>query len=60
MATQPYPQLKFSSGWTPITIHFDGVIEPRDLRGKEGFKGRLFAVYPGDRSFPRLTPATAR
>jgi len=42
------------SGWTPITIHFDGVIEPRDLRGKEGFKGRLFAVYPGDLVFSKI------
>ena len=42
------------SGWTPITIHFDGVIEPRNLRGKEGFKGRLFAVCPGDLVFSKI------
>lgn len=40
--------------WTPITIHFDGSMEPRDLRGKEDFKGRLFAVYPGDLVFSKI------
>jgi type I restriction enzyme S subunit len=40
--------------WTPITIHFDGSMEPRNLRGKEDFKGRLFAVYPGDLVFSKI------
>lgn len=42
------------SKWTPITIHFDGSIEPRDVRGKDSFKGQLFAVYPGDLVFSKI------
>lgn len=42
------------STWTPITIHFDGSIEPRDMRGKEDFKGSLFAVYAGDLVFSKI------
>jgi type I restriction enzyme, S subunit len=32
--------------WTPITIHFDGSIVPRDR--DTPFKGTMFSAYPGD------------
>lgn len=36
----------------PITIHFDGSIEPRDRT--EPFKGSMFAAYPGDVVFSKI------
>ena len=39
---------------TPITIHFDGSIVPRDLKGKKHFKGKLFAVHAGDLVFSKI------
>lgn len=41
-------------GLTPITIHFDGEIVPRDLRGKEEMKGRLFRMHAGDLVFSKI------
>ena len=42
------------NGWTPITIHFNGSIVPRDMRGKRTFKSRLYAVYSGDLVFSKI------
>jgi type I restriction enzyme S subunit len=36
----------------PITIHFDGSIDPRDRT--EPFKGTMFAAYPGDVVFSKI------
>jgi type I restriction enzyme S subunit len=36
----------------PITIHFDGSIDPRDRT--EPFKGSMFAAYPGDVVFSKI------
>jgi type I restriction enzyme, S subunit len=36
----------------PITIHFDGSIDPRDRH--EPFKGTMFAAYPGDVVFSKI------
>jgi type I restriction enzyme, S subunit len=38
--------------WSPITIHFDGSIVPRNR--KEPFKGAMFAAYPGDIIFSKI------
>lgn len=37
-----------------VTLHFDGKIEPRDLRGNTGFRGRLFFAYPGDVIYSKI------
>ncbi len=37
-----------------ITLHFDGSIEPRNLQGKSGFKGKLFAASPGDVIYSKI------
>ena len=37
-----------------ITLHFDGSIEPRNLQGKSGFKGKLFAASPGDVVYSKI------
>jgi type I restriction enzyme S subunit len=36
----------------PITIHFDGSIDPRERT--EPFKGSMFAAYPGDVVFSKI------
>lgn len=36
----------------PITIHFDGSIDPRDRT--QPFKGSMFAAYPGDVVFSKI------
>ncbi len=36
----------------PITIHFDGSVDPRDRT--EPFKGSMFAAYPGDVVFSKI------
>lgn len=36
----------------PVTIHFDGSIEPRNRT--EPFKGPMFAAYPGDVVFSKI------
>ena len=38
--------------WTPITIHFDGSVVPRDRNTP--FKGSMFAAYPGDLIFSKI------
>lgn len=38
--------------WTPITIHFDGSVVPRDRNIP--FKGSMFAAYPGDLVFSKI------
>jgi type I restriction enzyme S subunit len=38
--------------WTPITIHFDGSIVPRERNTP--FKGTMFAAYPGDLIFSKI------
>jgi len=38
--------------WTPITIHFDGSVVPRDRHNP--FKGSMFAAYPGDLVFSKI------
>jgi len=37
-----------------VTLHFDGEMEPRDLRGSNGFKGRLFFAHPGDVIYSKI------
>ena len=37
---------------TPITIHFDGSVVPRDRR--EAFKGAMFAAHPGDLVYSKI------
>lgn len=44
----PFDQLQL------ITLRFDGSIEPRDLQGKSGFKGKLFAASPGDVVYSKI------
>ncbi len=41
-------------GWSPITIHFDGSIVPRTVKGNVSFKGKVFAAYPGDLVFSKI------
>src|SRR5574341_596514 len=36
------------------TIHFDGSIDPRDLRGKDNFKGKLFYAHSGDVVYSKI------
>ena len=38
--------------WTPITIHFDGSVVPRER--DMPFKGAMFAAYPGDLVFSKI------
>ena len=38
--------------WTPITIHFDGSVVPRERNTP--FKGAMFAAYPGDLVFSKI------
>lgn len=38
--------------WTPITIHFDGSVVPRER--DTPFKGSMFAAYPGDLVFSKI------
>src|SRR5689334_2335204 len=38
--------------YQPITIHFDGTVDPRD-RGAP-FLGAMFAAYPGDVIFSKI------
>ena len=38
--------------WTPITIHFDGSVVPRER--DTPFKGAMFAAYPGDLVFSKI------
>ncbi len=40
------------ASYTPITIHFDGSVVPRDRR--EAFKGAMFAAYPGDLVYSKI------
>jgi type I restriction enzyme S subunit len=44
----PFDQLQL------ITLHFDGSIEPRNLQGKSGFKGKLFAASSGDVIYSKI------
>jgi type I restriction enzyme S subunit len=37
-----------------VTLHFDGEMEPRDLRGQNHFKGRLFFAQPGDVIYSKI------
>jgi type I restriction enzyme S subunit len=36
------------------TLHFDGEFEPRDLRGKSHFKGKLFFAHAGDVVYSKI------
>src|SRR5688500_4855420 len=36
------------------TIHFDGSIEPRNLNGKNTFKGKLFYAHSGDVVYSKI------
>ncbi len=36
------------------TIHFDGSIEPRNLRGKNKFKGKLYFAHAGDVVYSKI------
>ncbi len=40
------------AGCVPITIHFDGSIDPRDRT--DPFKGAMFAAYPGDVVYSKI------
>jgi type I restriction enzyme S subunit len=37
-----------------VTLHFDGEMEPRNLDGKRGFKGRLFYAQAGDVLYSKI------
>jgi len=37
-----------------VTLHFDGEMEPRDLAGKNDFKGKLFFADPGDVIYSKI------
>jgi type I restriction enzyme S subunit len=37
-----------------ITLHFDGEIEPRDLRGTKEFKGKLYFADAGDMVYSKI------
>jgi len=37
-----------------LTLHFDGEMEPRNLDGKSGFKGRLFYAQAGDMLYSKI------
>lgn len=37
-----------------VTLHFDGELERRDLRGKETFKGKLFTAQAGDVIYSKI------
>jgi type I restriction enzyme S subunit len=36
------------------TIHFDGSIDPRDLRGKSSFKGKLYRAHAGNVIYSKI------
>jgi restriction endonuclease S subunit len=36
------------------TLHFDGELEPRELRGKREFKGKLFFAHAGDVVYSKI------
>ena len=36
------------------TLHFDGELEPRELRGKVEFKGKLFFAHAGDVTYSKI------
>ena len=37
-----------------LTLHFDGSVAPRDLRGKKQFKGKLFQAEAGDILYSKI------
>jgi len=37
-----------------VTLHFDGEMEPRNLAGKNGFKGKLFYAHAGDVLYSKI------
>lgn len=37
-----------------VTLHFDGEMEPRDLRGKSTLKGKLFLAEAGDLIYSKI------
>ncbi len=37
-----------------ITLHFDGEMELRNMRGQNNFKGRLFFAHPGDVIYSKI------
>jgi len=37
-----------------LTLHFDGEMEPRNLDGKSGFKGKLFYAQAGDMVYSKI------
>jgi type I restriction enzyme S subunit len=37
-----------------LTLHFDGDMEPRDMKGKTGFKGKLFFAEPGEVIYSKI------
>jgi type I restriction enzyme S subunit len=37
-----------------VTLHFDGTMEPRDLKGKTNFKGRLYFAHAGDVIYSKI------
>ncbi|HKZ86561.1 MAG TPA: restriction endonuclease subunit S [Anaerolineae bacterium] len=37
-----------------VTLHFDGMMEPRDLRGKDEFKGKLYLAHAGDVIYSKI------
>jgi len=37
-----------------VTLHFDGEMEPRNLDGKSGFKGKLFYAQAGDVVYSKI------
>jgi restriction endonuclease S subunit len=37
-----------------VTLHFDGTMEPRDLRGKTRFKGNLYFANAGDVIYSKI------
>jgi type I restriction enzyme, S subunit len=37
-----------------VTLHFDGEMEPRDLGGKDAFKGKLFSAQSGDVIYSKI------
>lgn len=37
-----------------VTLHFNGEMEPRDLKGKTDFKGKLYFGHPGDVIYSKI------
>jgi len=50
--TEPVRVTGSLGDWTPITIHFDGSVVPRNR--DTPFKGAMFAAYPGDLVFSKI------